>query len=698
VDASSEVEEVAVDLAVESAGGAVVGSVYRPQLDGLRAVAVYLVVLFHAGSSWFSGGYIGVDVFFVLSGFLVTQLLLRDIVGSGRVRFSRFYARRFRRLLPAAFVALIVTAMVFSAIASPAEVLAAAGSFKAAFLYATNWYFIHQAAGYFGANINTNPVLQFWSLAVEEQFYLFWPIALGGLFLFTRRLEPGRQLRVIRTVIVIAAAASAIWALSLRNTDPNHAYYGTDTRAYELLAGAFLALIPQVIDTARQHQRALRVAAATAIVALIAISTSSIHLDAIQRGIAATLTTTALIVTLETAERGVVKRALSNNTIVYLGKISYGTYLWHWIVILVATRTFQLHPTTTIAVTVGVATALASLSYQLLEHPIRTSQLLNQHRYPVIAAGLTISLISAVVLIPHLVDTRTTTSTVTGAITTGFTKVPPNLDWQDAGKNLGPFTNCYRQPVTRCTTVHGTGLSILLIGDSHAHMLIPTLTAIAKQDNLTLSIAVKGGCPWQQNLYAPEISIPGKTNRPQDCKAQKDDLYNRVIPQLNPDIIIAMNLAYENPIEPLQFMNADGQTLIRRSSSYYPEIEAATKQSIAAMSDGGRRKVVLLEPIPVTRFNPLDCLSKATYIEQCRYVASALPDRLEQFFRSLAKHDRNVWSINLDKLVCPFLPICDPIVNGQIVKWDPTHLTVKFAQSIAPELNTYLQQNNILTK
>ena len=674
------------------------GAVYRPALDGLRAVAVYLVVLFHAGSSWFSGGYIGVDVFFVLSGFLVTQLLLRDITGRGQIGFGRFYARRFRRLLPAAFVALIVTAIVFTAIASPAEVLAAAGSFKAAFLYVTNWYFIHQAAGYFGANITANPVLQFWSLAVEEQFYLLWPLALGGLFLCTRRLQPTRQLQLIRTVIAIGAIASAAWALSLRTTNPNHAYYGTDTRAYELLAGALLALIPQLIDTTRRYQRTMRIGAAATLALLIAVATSTVHLDAIQRGIAATIITVALLITIETANQGLIKRALSNNAIVYLGRVSYGTYLWHWIVILVAVRTFHLGTDTTVAIACLVATALASLSYQLLEQPIRTSQLLNHHRYTVIATGLTISIVSAIVLIPHLVDATTATTPTITATTTGFTKIPPNLNWQNADKNLGPFTNCYQKPVTDCTTVHGTGPHILLIGDSHAHMLIPTLTTIAKQDNLTLSIAVKGGCPWQQNLYAPEIAIPGKTNRPRDCKAQKDDLYKRVIPQLDPDIIITMNLAYENPIEPLQFTNAEGHTLSRRSPSYYAQIEAATTRSIAAMSAGGRRKIVLLEPIPVTRFNPLDCLSKATYLEQCRYVASTLPDRYVRFLRQVAKQHRNVWSVDLDHLVCPFLPICDPIVNRQIVKWDPTHLTVKFAQSIAPQLNTYLQQNNILRK
>jgi peptidoglycan/LPS O-acetylase OafA/YrhL len=669
--------------------------VYRPQLDGLRAVAVYLVVLFHAGSSWFSGGYIGVDVFFVLSGYLVTQLLLRDITARGAIRFGRFYARRFRRLLPAAFVALIVTAMVFTAIGSPAEVLNAAGSFKAAFLYATNWYFIHQASGYFGANITTNPVLQFWSLAVEEQFYLLWPLALGGIFFFTRRLETTRQLRVVRTIIAAGAIASAVWALTLRNTNPNHAYYGTDTRAYELLAGALLALIPQLIDTARTYQRAMRAAAIGSLAVLIAVATSSIHLDAIQRGIAATITTTALIIAIETTEHGIIKRALSNNATVYLGKISYGTYLWHWIVILVATRTFHLDTLTTIATCALIATALASLSYQLLEHPIRTNQLLNNHRYTVIATGLTISTIAALILIPNIVDATTKTTTTITATTTGFTKIPPGLDWQHADKNLGPFTNCYQQPATNCTTIHGTGPKILLIGDSHAHMLIPTLTTIAQQDHLTLSIAVKGGCPWQQNLYAFPATVNGTVLSTAACKALKDDLYNRVIPQLDPDIIITMNVAHEDPTQ-IPFLGPNGTRPRNGTPAMSAWLERTTTESLAKLRAGGHRKVVLVEPIPVTRFNPLDCLSKETYLEQCSYVVRPGPDPLERDYRALAKADHNVWSVDLDHLVCPFLPICDPIVNNQIVKWDPTHLTIKFAKSIAPQLNTYLQQNNIL--
>jgi len=194
VDTVSVVEGSGVDVADAANGEAALTWGYRPWLDGLRAIAVYLVVLFHVGNGKFSGGYVGVDVFFVLSGYLVTQLLLRDLTGVGGLRFGRFYARRVRRLLPAAFVALLVTTTVWVAIASPVAVADAIGSFKAAFLYVTNWYFIHHASGYFGADITTNPVLQFWSLAIEEQFYLLGPLALGGLFLAgSRRRVAGRR-------------------------------------------------------------------------------------------------------------------------------------------------------------------------------------------------------------------------------------------------------------------------------------------------------------------------------------------------------------------------------------------------------------------------------------------------------------------------------------------------------------------------
>jgi peptidoglycan/LPS O-acetylase OafA/YrhL len=662
---------------------------YRPHLDGLRAVAVYLVVLFHAGSDRFPGGYIGVDVFFVLSGFLVTRLLLRDIARLGSIRFGRFYSRRFRRLLPAAFVVLIVTAVVYTAIASPVAVAGARSSFKAAFLYSTNWYFIHQATGYFGAVITASPVLHFWSLAVEEQFYLVWPLALGAAFALTRRLESTRQVRVIRITVAVCALASVVWALSLRSSDPNRAYYGTDTRANELLAGAFVALTPALVGFARGFRRAIGPVSVFGAGALIVMASSLVNYDAIVRGVAVTVATCVLIVAIEAADGGLVKRALSTPLMVYLGKISYGTYLWHWLVIVVIHETFHISTIATIGITCLVASSIASLSFEVLERPIRFSRLLDRHRFAVISAGLTVSVVSALVFIPAIVDSADAARSVVRTPTVvGSTPIPAGLDLQDA-RSTRPFPDCFGKSPRACTLVKGSGPSVMLIGDSHAWMLIPLFTAIAKLENLTLSVSVRGGCPWQRGLYTPlKLRL---------CESQKEDLYERVIPALKPDVVVAMNLGYGTkglypaPMEDAHARKADEATVAQ-----------LTRSSVTALRAHGR-KLLVIEPIPLPRlpnfaFDPLDCLSKATAIETCRYQAwpGLLP--VERVYRAIAKDDPGVHSLDLDKAVCPFAPMCDPVVNGQFVKWDQSHLTEQFVRTLVPEVDLYLRRSGIIPR
>jgi len=659
---------------------------YRPHLDGLRAVAVYLVVLFHAGVARFSGGYIGVDVFFVLSGFLVTQLLLRDIHGRGSIRFRRFYSRRFRRLLPAAFVALLVTAAVYAAIASPAEVSGAVSSFKAAFLYSTNWYFIHQSTSYFGADV-TNPVLHFWSLAVEEQFYLVWPLALGGLFALTRRMDSTGRMRVARSVVLLGALASAVWALSLRSSDPNRAYYGTDTRAYELLAGAFIALVPSLVDTAKRFRRLLRTATVLSGAALLVLASSWVDFDAIERGVAVTVITCVGIVAIEVADGGFVKRALSSRSMVYLGKVSYGTYLWHWIVILVLLRVFAPSEIATAAIAVLIATALASLSFEMLERPVRMSGLLDRAPRAVIASGLVISVVAALVLIPRIAQPADASKSAgRNAAAPLLTPVPAGLDSRGA-KNV--FPKCLAQPGIGCTIVNGSGRHLLLMGDSNAAMLIPMFAVIARREDLTLSVATGAGCPWQRDLFTRfELT---------SCRLHKDDLYRRIIPALHPDIIVVMNLAYGSP-GPLIPALLDAH---RKQVDFAAEAQA-TRRSVALLRAGGR-DVVLMEPIPVpiapsTSFNPFTCLYNAKDLEQCRYRADPSPSPIEKLYRQLAQHDDKIHALDLDTAVCPLLPVCDPMIDGVIVKIGPTHLTTMFAEVLAPEVDTDLKSIGLLPR
>ena len=676
------------------------GAVYRPHLDGLRAVAVYLVVLFHAGIDRALGGFVGVDVFFVLSGYLVTQLLLRDLVGAGGIRFSRFYSRRFRRLLPAAFVTLLVTAAVYSAVASPAEALNARGGFRASFLYSANWFFISKSQGYFGADAASNPVLHFWSLAVEEQFYLVWPLLLGGLFWATKR-RADRQMLIVRAVVLVGGLASAGWAFSLRTSNPSRAYFGTDARAYQLLAGALIALTPGIAVRLVPLGRRLNLVVLAAFAALAVVASWIWHVDPIVRGIAVTVVAVVIIVSLEAAPGGAAKRLLSSGPIVYLGQISYGTYLWHWPVIVLAPRLMEMSPVSLAAVTFLLATGLASLSHQLWERPIRTSALLDRRPRAVIVAGLAISVIAGLVFIPAIVESDSgSVSAVVGDTSIGLTPIPDSVDWQTVFEDGYKTPNkCQDTKFVICTIRKGSGTHLLLMGDSNADMLVGSFIKIANREGLTLSVAIMGGCPWQRDVYG---FFAGAVQRA--CKKAKDIAYDSGIEKLDPDVIVVMNSAGDEALilpPPGEKFSPEGRI---------KHLQRSTTKSVKALAVGGR-DLVVIEPMPLTpidlkapggngffrpHFNPLTCLSESRFLEACRYTSPIIPSPQELLERKLAEADENVFAADFDRLVCPFLPICDPVVAGIVVKWDGQHLARDYSESLAPKITQFLNDNNLL--
>ena len=503
---------------VDEPGGRASHLTYRPHLDGLRTVAVYLVVAFHSGLGRFSGGFIGVDIFFVLSGFLVTRILVRDLGTSGRVRWRQFYARRVRRILPAALITLLVTALVFAAVASPLEKLDAFGGFRAAFFYVANWFFIHQATNYFAVNVNTNPVLHFWSLAVEEQFYLLWPLLLSGLYLAVSRVGRYRWW-VLRAFVVGAGIASALAALRIGASHLERAYYGTDTRAYQLLAGAALALTPQLLRLGSRVRPVARRLAAVALVALVLLGSSLFGFSPITRGIATVAFTSILIVALENARGGWAKRMLSSRPFTYLGRVSYGTYLWHWPIIVLVTRGRHPAPLELFVIVCAGATTLAAISFRLLEHPIRTARTLDRFKTPVIAIGFTTSILVGAFLIPPILDSSGGSTAV--ALPSSSTSKFHLLDWRAARHDVPKVPDCARSSLRKCIVVHGTKQRVLLVGDSHALMWVPAFEELARRESLTLatrwSPPVDGSGDWSSTGWsgtshsAPSIRPTGTT-------------------------------------------------------------------------------------------------------------------------------------------------------------------------------------------
>ncbi len=346
-----------------------------PALDGLRAVAVVAVLAFHGGISWAPGGFLGVDVFFVLSGYLITTLLLRERVATGRIDLRAFWVRRLRRLLPALLVLVAAVGIAAPWLVSAAELRSLRGDALASLAYVANWRFIVTDQSYFAGT--PSPLRHLWSLAVEEQWYLLFPIVIAF------GLRRTRWFPAVLVALVVATLASAVWMAHLASgpVDPSRAYYGTDTRAHSLLVGAVLALVAAQwpLHRARRTLSVLGLLGAGAVVgAFVVVHESDRWMY--QGGFLLVAVATAGVVGAVALphQDTLLARALALAPLVAIGRISYGLYLWHWPVNVALTpertgldgHAWWEEPAL-LAVRTAAAVALALASYHLVEQRVR---------------------------------------------------------------------------------------------------------------------------------------------------------------------------------------------------------------------------------------------------------------------------------------------------------------------------------------
>ncbi|HTY73693.1 MAG TPA: acyltransferase family protein [Actinomycetes bacterium] len=356
---------------------------YQPSLDGLRAVAVLLVMLYHGGVGWAHGGFLGVDIFFVLSGYLITSLLLAERARWGSVDVTRFWLRRARRLLPALFLVLAFVGLTARLYEGPARLGQLRGDGLASLAYVANWRFMLTGQSYFDQFSAPSPLRHLWSLGIEEQWYWVYPLVLGGLVLLARRRRAG-----LAATLLGLAALSALWTAWLAGHGASAArlYYGTDTRVQELLIGSGLAVLvfnrPRPSPGGPGSVRDDRLGSVEAVVGGLLALFVIVHSRDGSRwlydgGFALLCVSVALVLDgLRRAPRGPAARALSWRPLVLVGLISYGLYLWHWPLFLLLTpeRT-GLHGWGLLTVRFATTLVAAAASYVLVERPIRTGRL-----------------------------------------------------------------------------------------------------------------------------------------------------------------------------------------------------------------------------------------------------------------------------------------------------------------------------------
>ena len=481
-------------------------------LDGIRAVAVIGVLGFHAGVAGFAGGLLGVDIFFVLSGFLITTLLVAEWSKTGTVSFRRFYERRARRLLPGLFLLLLLVAVYAQWFAEPDTLSTLRGDALSTLAYVANWRFIFSGQSYFVHYGPPSPLLHTWSLAVEEQFYLVWPAA--ALFALRRRGRRGLAV-LAATVMVLSAIVTA--CLYSAGVSTSRLYYGTDTRAQEVMVGALLAVAAPVIARrvrARAGAPAWGVVVPGGLGALFllwALHTVSGQGSFLYKGgfLLVAAATAAVILVVVVVPETPMARALSWGVLGYVGRISYGLYLYHYpLFLMIDGERSGLSGAGLLAARLGATFAVAVLSYHLVEMPIRQRRALRGWH---LLAALPIGVVVVV------------TALVLSTIAPASAPVRPT--------KAGLFAVTPTRPAD---LPGGQDVRVLLLGDSMALTLGMGLRTDAGRWGVSLDSQGKVGCDLDPSSV---VNIEGSiTQAAQGC-VDWPKTWQELVDRSNPDVV-----------------------------------------------------------------------------------------------------------------------------------------------------------------
>ncbi|GAA4147932.1 acyltransferase family protein [Leifsonia shinshuensis] len=695
---------------------------FRLDLQGLRALAVGLVVLNHA-FEWPAGGFVGVDIFFVISGFLMTSVLHREYERTGRIRFLAFYRRRIRRLIPASVAVLVATVVGAWALFTTGRFVSTAWDALASLFFVSNWRFAAVQTDYFAQGAQTSPLQHYWSLSLEEQYYLVWPAAILLIALVVAR---GRRPRVLAALITFAiTVALFILSLQLTQADSATAYFITPARLWELSVGAAVALcMPWFSKLPAALRPAIALLALAGMVLASAITPSGAGFPAPWAALAV-LSTAAFIAFPWQPKRSWLN-PLDNPVLSYIGDISYSLYLWHFPALILVTelaRGTSVYGTPLPAMeSIALSIVLAALSYRFIEEPVRRSSWLEPQtrrrrrtaqgsRAKAIALGTVAAVTAGALVLAFTVDRNATRPEASAGKTASpapddvldgggdraaleslsagiktalgeksWPELNPSMDSVVAGYEHDPATHACaiaKYPgVESCTWgAADAPHSMAIVGDSTSVAYVAMLRALAEVSGGQLRFTALGmySCPF--------VDLPTSSADPAlqaACPARKElEIAN--LATLRPEVLFVTNA-------PAPYKNTETGKEISVA-----EYQAGLKRSIEHVASNVGKVVFLAAP-PSDK-DVRECYSPRTSPAEC---VTTVPDRWKTFGAADAKTAAAFDGVRIDSrpLFC-VSDRCPAFADGIPIKFDSTHITDEYGRHIAPAVVALLAESGV---
>ncbi len=630
---------------------------FRLDIEGLRAIAILLVVATHASVPWLAGGFVGVDVFFVLSGFLITSKLVQEVEATGHLQLLPFYVRRLRRLLPALLLMLLSTGIVSSWLLSPGETAEQSFAAQMAAIWFSNFHFALRNLDYFSAGNEANLYLHTWSLGVEEQFYLLWPALILWLLMRGSKFNVAR----LKHGLLIIMLISGLSCIALTYIAPLLAFYMMPLRAWQFAAGALVWLV--FARTSHPTSKFARMSPALGYAGLLLILLSALWLDtnhAYPGPWASIPTAGAALVILAgcgASDPHGVHRLLSLPPLQWLGRISYAWYLWHWPILLLGTALTDSPSPAYKTLLVAISLALAALSHALVEAPLRRWKLWLAYPHVAMLTSLSCMLLFGLIANHWMQQANQALQS-------------PQIQRYIAARSDAPIIyrmgcdDWYRSSTVRICSfgdAHAKHTAVL-IGDSHVGQWFPAVQIALAHQDWRLLVITKSSCPMVDvPLFYARIG-----REYTECSQWREEALQRIA-EISPELLLLGSAQY----------------------AFTPDQWREGTRRILARVSPHSRHVFLLQDIPELPFDGPACLIHRTMrpkwlaeFSQC--VATAQSSRhsaIRSWLEAAMVDFPNVTWLDMTPYVCPEQR-CRAELNGHITYRDNQHLTASFAESL----------------